>query len=171
MDVDHEVQRFSELLRLRIVASGKTQRSVEQMLGWSAGYVSQLLRGRQDLKLKQILAILATIGATPEDLLADLARPRKPWSPTAGGPADSAREEAETRITELLPQLWPMVREMVRETLEAQGAQETQGPEVFHLRPRKEAREDGEGAPPFLRPRARSSPKGDPRDAPTQRRQ
>ena len=119
MDVAHEVQRFSELLRLRIVASGLTQRAVERKLGWSTGYVSQLLRGNQDLKLKQVYAILGAIGVSPDELAADIMRARSPQrvGEVAAALHSSPSWGGEMQLRELLDQLRPMIRQMVQEEL------------------------------------------------------
>lgn len=173
MDVSREVQRFSELLRLRIVASGMTQRAVERKLGWSAGYVSQLLRGNQDLKLKQIYAILKAIGVPSEDLLADFARARAPCAegrlslPYVGALRTRFEEPAYRQqpmdLQELLTQLRPMVRELVRETLAA-SPQEDLGAVAREAALKEEERAGG--APPSLRRPAESSRKDAPPEHP-----
>jgi len=116
------VRRFSTLLRQRIRSAGRTQRQVERELGWSSGYISQLLRGNQDLKLKHALAILDAVGAEPGAWLRDLAAASRedPSSAELPGPAPPASTATPAELADLRERLQPYVQEMVLATLRKQ---------------------------------------------------
>jgi transcriptional regulator with XRE-family HTH domain len=67
-----ETQRLIELLRAKIRDSGLSQREVARRLGSQADYVSQLLRGNLDLKLRQVYEILSVVGIPPAAFFAEL---------------------------------------------------------------------------------------------------
>lgn len=73
MDTSADVKRLADFLRLKIRSAGHFQNAVERRLGWGEGYVSQLLRGNQDLKVKHVYAILRVIGVSPAEFFAQLA--------------------------------------------------------------------------------------------------
>jgi len=57
--------RILECLRLEIYLSKVTRREIERRVGFSRGYLSQLLGGTVELKLWQLLAILHAVGMDP----------------------------------------------------------------------------------------------------------
>lgn len=69
---DPEVRRVAEALRDAIRKSQTSQRDVERALGQSQDYLSQLLGGNLDLKLKHIFEILGVIGTDPADFFVNL---------------------------------------------------------------------------------------------------
>lgn len=69
---DPEVSRVAEALRDAIRKARTSQRAVELALGQSKGYLSQLLGGNLDLKLKHVFEILGVIGAEPADFFVKL---------------------------------------------------------------------------------------------------
>jgi transcriptional regulator with XRE-family HTH domain len=57
-EVEAEVQRWSVRLRALIYERGSTVAATERALGWSNGYLGQVLRpGRPALKVEQVLAL------------------------------------------------------------------------------------------------------------------
>jgi len=68
--------RILECLRLEIYLSKITQREIERRVGFSGGYLSQLLGGTVELKLWQLLAILHAIGTDPASFFSE-AFPRR----------------------------------------------------------------------------------------------
>jgi transcriptional regulator with XRE-family HTH domain len=60
-----EVQRALRLLSALIAAHGYSRKDVDARLGRGAGYVSQILTGRLELKYKHVLEILAALELDP----------------------------------------------------------------------------------------------------------
>ncbi len=87
--VRDEVGRALELLRARMRAAGMTQREVQDKLGWSRAYVSQLLHRQIGLRFEHVFRILEAIGdeGGPPAFFAELypaarVRPAPPPAPT-----------------------------------------------------------------------------------------
>jgi transcriptional regulator with XRE-family HTH domain len=64
---DEEVQRVSEALREAIRRRKTSQRQIERVLGQGKGYLSQLLGGNVDLKLKHVFAVLEVLGLAADE--------------------------------------------------------------------------------------------------------
>jgi len=64
---DHDVVRIISMLRDAVRYSNLSNREVERRLGVSAnsGYLSRLFAGTRELKLRQILDVLDTVGLPP----------------------------------------------------------------------------------------------------------
>ena len=69
---DVETKRLSEALREAVHRRKFSLRQVENALGQGKGYLSQLLGGNVDLKVKHVFAVLGVIGMEPEELFLDL---------------------------------------------------------------------------------------------------
>lgn len=91
MAVEDEVKRVLSLLKRAIRSSDLSQKEVDRRIGVRPGYLSQVMFGRLDLKLKHLLAALAAIGVDSAGFF-DLAFP-------AGG----GREPRGTELLRLLP--------------------------------------------------------------------
>src|SRR5689334_23389548 len=65
MTIDDEVRRATKLLETVMQAAGLTRKDLDQRLGAGPGYVSQVLTGRMELKLRHILAILRALDVEP----------------------------------------------------------------------------------------------------------
>lgn len=61
-------QPVVEEIRRMVGSSGLSHRVVETRAGFSRGYLSQLLSGRRDLKIRHVLAILGAIDRLPGEL-------------------------------------------------------------------------------------------------------
>lgn len=59
------MQSVLDRLRWRIQCSPLTQRALERNLGFSKGYLSQVLRGHVDLKLNHLLSLLEALEVDP----------------------------------------------------------------------------------------------------------
>jgi len=64
---EEEVQRVSEALREAIRRRKTSQRQIERVLGQGKGYLSQLLGGNVDLKLKHVFAVLEVLGLAADE--------------------------------------------------------------------------------------------------------
>ncbi|HEX3554969.1 MAG TPA: helix-turn-helix transcriptional regulator [Thermoanaerobaculia bacterium] len=65
MTIDDEVRRATKLLETVMQAAGLTRKDLDQKLGAGPGYVSQVLTGRMELKLRHVLAILRALEVEP----------------------------------------------------------------------------------------------------------
>jgi hypothetical protein len=65
MSDDLDTERVLRLLETAIQVSGVSKRRLEEALGVSRGYMTQVLGGKIELKLKLIHRILAEIGLEP----------------------------------------------------------------------------------------------------------
>jgi transcriptional regulator with XRE-family HTH domain len=79
-----EVRRLAEALRETIHKRKTSQRQVERALHQGKGYLSQLLNGKADLKLKQVFAVLGVLGVPPEDFFVELYDKSDPVSAVRG---------------------------------------------------------------------------------------
>lgn len=66
-------QAVLDRLRWRIQCSTLTQRALERNLGFSKGYLSQVLRGHVDLKFNHLLSLLEALEIGAGDFFAELA--------------------------------------------------------------------------------------------------
>ena len=64
--------RILDRIRLLIYLSDTTQREVESRVGFSRGYLSQILGGTVEIKYWQLLAILQAIDFEPSEFFAKL---------------------------------------------------------------------------------------------------
>ncbi len=67
---DEIVERLRRELRALVRESGWTQRRVEEVNGFTAGYLSQVLSGTITLTVRHLCGILLAIGMKPEDFFA-----------------------------------------------------------------------------------------------------
>jgi transcriptional regulator with XRE-family HTH domain len=65
MTIDDEVRRATKLLETVMQAAGLTRKDLDQKLGAGPGYVSQVLTGRMELKLRHVLSILRALEVEP----------------------------------------------------------------------------------------------------------
>jgi transcriptional regulator with XRE-family HTH domain len=73
---DEEVHRIAQVLSTVLPVVRRTRQSVEQELGLSSGYLSKILGGTVDLRVRHILAISEAAGMDPANFFA-LAYPRR----------------------------------------------------------------------------------------------
>jgi hypothetical protein len=149
VDVESQVRRWSWRLKDLLRERRRTQRWVEQQLGWASGYMSHLLRpGPPALKVEHVLAILEMIDVPPRDFFVELYAvtpgapgtvplpsrpPRAAAEADAGGASteeprnlhrlvDSAVRDAERRLRLSQDELRELIGAVVREELERQPA-------------------------------------------------
>ncbi len=63
--LEEDVVRVRTRLREIVRLSSVSQRQIEERLGWSRGYLSQVLQGHITLSIAHVLAILKTLDAEP----------------------------------------------------------------------------------------------------------
>lgn len=90
---DDQVQYLKEMLATQIRRQRITRRSIEQRMGWSHGYLTRLMGGVIELKLRHVFDILAMIEVTPAEFFAEAyplppgrTRPQR----AAGQPSDGS---------------------------------------------------------------------------------
>lgn len=71
---DEVVERIRRELRVLVRESGWTQRRVEEVNGFTQGYLSQVLQGHIALTVRHLCGILLTIGMTPDDFFSRVLR-------------------------------------------------------------------------------------------------
>ncbi len=67
---DEEVHRIAQVLSTVLQVVRRTRQSVEQKLGLSSGYLSKILGGTVDLRVRHILAISEAVGMDPANFFA-----------------------------------------------------------------------------------------------------
>jgi transcriptional regulator with XRE-family HTH domain len=121
MSSEDDVQRVLSLLKRAIRSSGSSQKEVDRKIGVQPGYLSQVMIGRLDLKLKHLLRALEAIEVDPAGFFSlafpvergeatggDLLRllpapgsePRRPPAPSATG--SIADQELERLVAQAL---------------------------------------------------------------------
>lgn len=65
MPAEDEVEKLLTLLKRAIRSSGRSQKEVDRQIGVQPGYLSQVMIGRLDLKLKHLLRALEAIEVEP----------------------------------------------------------------------------------------------------------
>src|SRR4029079_5435269 len=82
MTIDEEVRRATKLLETVMQAAGLTRKDLDQKLGAGPGYVSQVLTGGMELKLRHVLAILRALDVEPSVFFQTLYPENRPSSDT-----------------------------------------------------------------------------------------
>jgi transcriptional regulator with XRE-family HTH domain len=82
MTIDEEVRRATKLLETVMQAAGLTRKDLDQKLGAGPGYVSQVLTGRMELKLRHVLAILRALDVEPSVFFQTLYPENRPSTDT-----------------------------------------------------------------------------------------
>lgn len=86
MLAEDEVQRVLSLLKRAIRSSGMSQKEVDRKIGVQPGYLSQVMIGRLDLKVKHLLRALEAIDVDPAGFF-NLAFPDERHAMARGGSA------------------------------------------------------------------------------------
>ena len=98
--------RILERLHLRIRRSRFTQRTIESRVGFSRGYLSQILGGTVEIKYWQLLAILDVMEIEPSEFFSELFPRRR--HPALESLDDVARQSEEGSLTHELAGLFGM---------------------------------------------------------------
>jgi transcriptional regulator with XRE-family HTH domain len=83
MPAEDDIQRILGLLKRAIRSSGYSQKDVDRQIGVQPGYLSQVMIGRLDLKVKHLLRALSAIEVDPAGFF-NLAFPGERSRPTSG---------------------------------------------------------------------------------------
>jgi len=100
-DVEVEVERVCESLREAIRRKKSSLRNVEQALGQGRGYMSQLLGGNVDIKLKHIFKVLAVIGVEPDEFFLNVYSRSDPVGAVRGLVSRAELDDIRTRLAKL----------------------------------------------------------------------
>jgi hypothetical protein len=65
---DQEIQRIAEVLATVVRISGRTRQSLEDRMRLSSGYLSKILGGTVELRVRHILMIAEAVGLSPGDV-------------------------------------------------------------------------------------------------------
>jgi transcriptional regulator with XRE-family HTH domain len=98
---DVETQRVADALREAIRRRKISQREVERTLGQSKGYLSLLLNGNVDLKLKHVFAVLQVIGMEPTELFLSIYDQSDPLKSVRGLVQRAELDELMQRVARL----------------------------------------------------------------------
>lgn len=71
-ELDEAVEQVRRRLRDQVRLSPLSQRQIEDNLGWSRGYLSQVLQGHITLSVGHLMGILRALDRRPEDFFAEL---------------------------------------------------------------------------------------------------
>jgi transcriptional regulator with XRE-family HTH domain len=106
MTTDEQVENLTRLLGGLIRVSGQTRQMVERRLGWSGGYLSRLLSGDIDLKVRHVLLICEALAVEPGEFFRmAYAGPYRP------APSPPANEELDRRIRASLAKILGEMKE------------------------------------------------------------
>jgi transcriptional regulator with XRE-family HTH domain len=95
MSPDADIDRILTLLKRAIRSSGLSQKEVDRRIGVQPGYLSQVMIGRLDLKLKHLLRVLEAIEIDPTAFF-KLAFPASSTSDVSGSDVLSLLPTAES---------------------------------------------------------------------------
>lgn len=104
MDTTDVTTRILERLRLRLMRSRITQREIERRVGFSRGYLSQLLAGTVEMKYWQLLAILDAMELEPSEFFGELFPRRR--HPALEALDEVARQSEESSLSYELARLF-----------------------------------------------------------------
>lgn len=62
MDIDAEIRRVAKLLETEIHVAGSSKRAVEKKLGVAAGYLTKVVKGGLELRLRHVLEVAEATG-------------------------------------------------------------------------------------------------------------
>jgi transcriptional regulator with XRE-family HTH domain len=100
-EVEVEVDRVCEALREVIRRKKSSLRNVEQALGQGRGYMSQLLGGNVDIKLKHVFSILGVIGVKADEFFSHVYSRSDPVAAVRGLVSRAELDEIKSRLTKL----------------------------------------------------------------------
>jgi transcriptional regulator with XRE-family HTH domain len=100
-EVEVEVERVCEALRDAIRRKKSSLRSVEQALGQGRGYMSQLLGGNVDIKLKHVFSVLAVIGVQADEFFLNVYTRSDPVAAVRGLVSRAELDEIKSRLARL----------------------------------------------------------------------
>lgn len=119
-DVAPQIRRWSWRLRDLLREHGRTFREIEEELGWSSGYLSQVLApGTPALKVEHVLQVLDVLGVSAAEFFADLYGLGLPVRPDEGaGRWTIDPDQIERAVAEGARRLEERIRAQVGETID-----------------------------------------------------
>lgn len=116
--MDRDLKTLHDLVRQVLDQTRMTKRSLEEEIGLAHGTLEQLLSGRQDLRVRHLLALARLLRVPPhqflqvgcpeataaadQDLAVWLGRPSEPAKPAAPIPEDQIRALVRDELRRLL---------------------------------------------------------------------
>jgi hypothetical protein len=97
MDVEAELRRVAKLLETEIHVAGSSKRAVERKLNVAAGYLTKVVKGGIEFRLRHILEVAEVTGFDVAEFFRK-AFPLEPGTEAGGGPAAWNEDELEARI-------------------------------------------------------------------------
>jgi len=101
MEWEVEVERVSEALREAIRRKKSSLRNVEQALGQGRGYMSQLLGGNVDIKLKHVFSVLGVIGVEADEFFLNVYSRSDPVAAVRGLVSRAELDDIKSRLSRL----------------------------------------------------------------------
>jgi len=129
-EIEAQVETLTRLLDEAVHRTRRSRRSLERQLGLAHGYIGNLLRGRAELKVYQLLLLGKLLGLDPVDLLrralAGEGLPPAGAAPgagegTAAPPAAESAAAAERSPAMDLDRLQDLIRETFRDEVRKLG--------------------------------------------------
>ena len=113
---DDPVQYLKEMLATQIRRQRVTRRSIEQRMGWSHGYLTRLMGGVIELKLRHLFDILKMIEVSPAEFFAEAyPLPSGRTRPEGAAGSSGAGSGAELRLVVMTEeQLDRQIEDLVR---------------------------------------------------------
>jgi tetratricopeptide (TPR) repeat protein len=116
---EQELRRWSAAMKDILKGAGRTQKWVEEQIGWARGYLSQLLGSKPpDLKVAQLLRVLEAVAVSPAELLSRIYREGSEAGPlpsSGSGHRQPATRRAEEPVAALAEGLAAEVKGMASE--------------------------------------------------------
>lgn len=127
--IQEEIARIAAALRTAIRLSGTSHRHVERELGLSTGYLTRILAGQVELRVRHVLEVCRVIGLPPDrffaalfphqaapEAMSRLERGLAQLHPPAGLPAPPSGEGSDSAETP--PRRVPEILRLLRQALD-----------------------------------------------------
>jgi hypothetical protein len=62
MEIESEIRRVARLLEIEIRLANTSKRAIEKKLGWAPGYLTKVIKGGLELRVRHVLAVASAAG-------------------------------------------------------------------------------------------------------------
>lgn len=122
-DVRGQMELARQLFTELISTAPLSKSALSDRAGWTRSHLYDILRGRADLKIVHVLAILDALGRPPSSFFEELARRYRRFEAMAGSPAADGRSQpAATETRGAGGNLEATIRRIVRDELLRNGS-------------------------------------------------